>query len=148
MRKIIATNKRALFDYEVSETFDAGMVLSGVEVKSIRRGKINLKGSFVYIRNGTPWVTNLHISAYQPGNQPDYDPASPRKLLLKKKEIDYLIGSGERAGYTIIPLEVYTTHGLMKMKIGFCKSRKKYDKREVLKKRSQLREIRKFQPYG
>lgn len=141
MMKIFANNKRALFDYVVHETFEAGLALTGAEVKSIRLGRVNLKGSYVVVRSGTPWLTNCHISAYQAGNQPDYDPTHGRRLLLNRKEIDYLIGASERAGYTIIPLEIFAKGGLLKLKIGLCKSRKKFDKRELIKKRSQDREI-------
>jgi SsrA-binding protein len=139
-----AKNKRATFDHEIIERYEAGIKLSGPEVKSIRNGRVNLKGSFVKIMNGTPFAYNIHISPYQSGNQPDYEPTDKRKLLLKKKEISYLVGAGEQAGHTILPLEIYTKKGLIKMKIGLCKSRKKYDKRELLKKRSQEKEMTTF----
>ncbi len=145
-KKNIASNRRATFDYEVLETFEAGIILSGCEVKSARNGRVNLKGSFVHIWNNTPWIEHMHISPYQPKNQPGYDPARRRKLLLKAKEISYLIGAGERAGYTLMPLEIITRRGLIKVKIGLCKSRKKYDKRELLKARSIQKELRRFHP--
>lgn len=142
--RVAATNKKALFDYEVLERFVAGIILTGGEIKAVRQGKVNLKGSFVHITQNTPYIINLHISPYQAGNQPGYEPTRKRKLLLKAKEISYLVGAGERAGHTLIPLEIYFKGNLAKVLIGLCKSRKKYDKRELLKKRSQLREIRKI----
>lgn len=141
--KMIAKNNKAYFDYEIHETHETGIVLSGAEVKSIRLGRVNMKGSHVVIMDEAPYILNLHISAYQPGNQPDYDPTKRRKLLMKKKEISYLAGASEQAGLTLIPLQIIQKGGLIKMQIGLCRGRKKYDKRQVIKKRDQMREIRK-----
>lgn len=141
---LILKNKKAYFDYEILETYEAGIVLSGAEVKSIRNAKANLKGSYVAVKNSEAFIENMHISSYQPKNQPDYDPTRRRKLLLKKAEIDRLADSAEQRGLTIIPLEIFSKSGLIKMKIGLCRGRKKYDKREVLKKRQQEKDIRRM----
>jgi len=141
---VISTNKRAYFDYEILETYEAGVELFGFEVKAIKTGKINLAGAYVIIRNNQTWLLNADIPPYQPVNAPsDYDSKRTRRLLLKKKEIKNLIGHTHEKGLTLMPLKVYTTkRGKIKIEIGLAKSRKKADKREVIKKREIEREIR------
>ena len=140
---IITTNKRAYFDYQILETIEAGVELKGFEVKAIKTGRINLAGSYVVIRNNEAWLINADIPAYQPKNAPiDYDSKRTRRLLLKKSEIKNLIGSIVEKGLTLMPLKVYTKNRKVKIEIGLGKSRKKKDKRELIKKREAKREMR------
>jgi len=139
---ILAINKRAKYDYEILETFEAGIVLEGFEVKAIREKKISLKGAYVSLRNNEIFLVNAHISPYQPLNVPDnYNPTRPRKLLLHKKEINYLIGKNKEKGLTLIPLKVYTKKEKIKLEFAIAKGKKKFDKREQIKKREIKREI-------
>mgnify|MGYP001588359971 CR=1 FL=1 len=146
--KLILKNKKAFFDYEIVEQFEAGIALSGGEVKSIKNSRVDFKGSYVAIKGGQPILQSLHVSPYQLANQPDYDPIRDRKLLLKKSEIEHLEAKSTQEGLTIIPLEIVLKSGLVKVKVGLGKGRKKYDKREVLKKRSMQREIEQSRKYG
>jgi SsrA-binding protein len=143
MMKILAENKRARFDYQILETFEAGIVLTGQEVKSIRGGKASLKGSFVVFKGNEPYLINANIPAYQPKNAPpDYDPERARKLLLKKREVSYLLGKSKQKGLTLIPLKLYTKAGKIKLELGVARGKKKIDKREEIKKREIEREIK------
>lgn len=135
-----ADNKKAFFNYEILEEYEAGIVLSGAEVKSIREGKISLKEAFATIRGGEVWLTNAHISPYKPAHQEGYEPTQSRKLLLSKAEIAKIIGQVESTNLTLIPLSVYGKNRRIKVKIGLAKGKKKYDKKEVLKKRDIERE--------
>ena len=140
---VIATNKRAHFDYEILETYEAGIELYGFEVKSIKSGRINLAGSYAIIRNKEVWLINADIPPYQPKNAPeDYDSKRTRRLLFGKKEIKTLIGKTVEKGLTLMPLKVYTKERKIKIEIGLAKSRKKADKRELIKKREAEREIK------
>jgi len=144
---VISTNKRAYFDYEILETCEAGIELRGFEVKSIKTGRINLAGSYAIIRNNQAWLLNADIPPYQPKNTPlDYDSKRTRRLLLNKLEIKNLIGRTQEKGLTLIPLKVYTKGkiGKIKIEIGLAKSRKKVDKRELIKKREVEREIKRM----
>jgi SsrA-binding protein len=141
----LTTNKQALHDYQVLEKIEAGIVLSGPEVKSIKAGQINLKGSYISIDSKSQvWLIGAHIASYKPAAsvQANYDPSQNRKLLLRKKEIDYLRGKSKEKGLTILPISVYTKGSLIKLEIGIAKGKKQYDKRETIKKRSIDREIR------
>ena len=143
MAKIYSTNKKARFDYEILETYDAGIKLFGHEVKSIKRGSVNLRGSFVTIRGGEAYITNTIIPAYQAGNlTPNHEPERPLKLLLKKKEILGLQERLHNKGLTTVPLKLYNSRGLVKVEIGLVRGKKKYDKRDVIKKREADRKIR------
>ncbi len=142
---VITTNKRAYFDYEIPETYEAGIELKGYEVKSIKTGRINLAGAYVIIKNNQAWLLNSDVPAYQPKNTPDdYDSKRTRRLLLKKSEIKNLMGRVQEKGLTLLPLKVYTRgkSGRIKIEIGLGKSRKKADKRQVIKKRETQREMR------
>ena len=140
--KVIAENKKAYFNYEILEKFEAGIVLIGQEVKSIKSSRINLAGAYVILRGGEVYLVNANISPYQPKNlQVDYDPTRPRKLLLKKSEIKYLIGKSEEHRLTLIPLRVYTKKGKIKLEFATAKGRKKANKKELIKKRETKREI-------
>lgn len=136
-------NKRAYFDYTVLETYEAGIELLGFEVKSIRKGSMSLRASFVTLKDNQLWLTNAVISPYQPLNTPaNYDSTRSRRLLLHKKEIARLTGKLREKGLTMVPLKVYNKHGKIKVEIGVVKGKKQYDKREVIKKRDTEREIR------
>lgn len=145
--KKYAINKRARYDYEILEKIEAGLVLTGPEVKSVRLGNISLKGAYVTLKTSgkTPeaWLINAHISAYKPaGEQLNYDPERSRKLLLNKKEINYIIGKKQEQGLTIIPLSVYNRNSKIKLGIGLARGKKKHEKRESIKKREADRKIR------
>jgi len=148
--KVIVKNKRAIFDYEILEKHEAGMELSGSEVKSIRGGLISLLGSFVIVKNSQLYLLNASISPYQPRNIPqDYNPSRTRRLLLHRSEIKKLIGKTREKGLTLIPLQVYNKRGKIKIEIALAKSRKKVDKREKIKERETKREIeREFKKEG
>ncbi len=137
------TNKKAVFNYEILEKFQAGLKLIGSEVKSIQNNRYSLLGAYVSMRGGEAWLINADIAPYQPKNiRFDYDPLRPRKLLLTKKELKYLQGKNQEKGLTIVPLRVYNTRGQIKLEIALAKGKSKADKREVLKKRSAEREVR------
>jgi len=140
--KTFALNKRAKFDYEILETFEAGLVLKGHEVKSIKTGHISLKGSYVTIKDGEAYLLNALISPYQPKNTPeDYEPTRSRKLLLHKKELKYLLGKGKMKGLTLVPIRVYNKKGKIKLEFGIGRGKRKIDKRELIKKREDKRKI-------
>lgn len=140
----LAVNKRGKFDYEILDTFEAGLQLTGQEVKSAKNGRINLKGSYVTISNGQPTVINMHIPKYEKaGPLPDYDPYRTRKLLLNKKEIDRLIGKKDEQGLTLIPLSVYTKRGKIKLEFGIGRGKKKHDKREDIKQKDIKKRLKK-----
>ena len=138
----LAQNKKARHDYQILETLEAGLVLTGTEIKSVREQRINLKDGFAQIHNGEAWLMNVHISEYTQGNRFNHDPLRARKLLLHKKEIQKLTGQTSEKGITIVPLKVYLKHGFAKVLLGIAKGKHDYDKRETIKKRDQEREIR------
>ena len=142
--KILVKNKKAFFDYEIKEKLEAGIVLTGQEVKSIKKGGASLKGSYVIIRpNREVYLVNAHVSPYQPANTPSsYQPNQMRKLLLNKREINTLAGRIKQEGLTLIPLKLYTKGGKIKVEIALVRGRKKSDKREKLKKREIDKKIR------
>lgn len=139
--KLIAQNKKARHDYTIIDTIEAGMVLQGTEIKSIRNGRINLKDGFARVRNGEVYLLNVHISPYEQGNIFNHDPLRTRKLLMHKKQIDRLIGETKNTGVTLVPLKVYLKNGYAKVLIGLAKGKKQYDKREDLKRKDIDREI-------
>lgn len=139
--KQVAQNKKAYHDYTILETIEAGIVLKGTEIKSIRNGKLNLKDGFVKLQGGEAFLWNVHISPYDQGNLFNHDPIRSRKLLLHKKQIMKLVGELKTQGTTLIPLKVYLKDGFAKVLIGLAKGKKQYDKREDLKRKEQNREI-------
>lgn len=141
--KLIAQNKKAYHDYFIEETFQAGVVLVGTEVKSLRLGKCSLKESFIRVDKGEAFIYNMHISPYEQGNIFNKDPLRTKKLLLHKKEINKILGAITRDGYTIVPLKVYLRGSLVKIDIGIAKGKKLYDKRQDIAKRDQRRESEK-----
>ena len=141
--KVIADNKKARFDYQILEKFEAGLVLMGSEVKSIRAGKINLKDSYVSFRNNEAFLQNAHISVYTASSYNNHDPERLRKLLLNKKEIDKIQGSVQAKSLTCVPLRMYFKNGRIKIEIGLGKGKKAHDKRDSIKKREMNREMQK-----
>ncbi len=139
--KVVANNKKAFHDYFVEEKYEAGLVLVGTEVKSIRQGKVNLKDSYVGIKNGEAFVYNMHISPYEKGNIYNVDPLRVRKLLLNKRELRKLIGLTTLKGYSLIPLNLYLKNGLVKMELSVAKGKKNYDKRQDIAKKDAERRI-------
>ena len=138
--KIIAKNRRARFDYDITETLIAGIALTGAEVKSIKTGHVSLKGTFVTLNQGELWLLNAHVSPYKYAQNTDYQPTRSRKLLVSKKELSRLAGL-KQSGMSLIPLALGLQRGLIKVEVGVGRGRKRYDKREVAKKRQADREI-------
>ncbi|HHZ00585.1 MAG TPA: SsrA-binding protein SmpB [Sedimentibacter sp.] len=145
--KIIAKNKQAYHEYFIEEKYEAGLVLVGTEVKSIRQGKVNLKDSYVSIKDGEAFVYNMHISPYEKGNIYNVDPLRPRKLLLNKREIRKLIGFTTLKGYSLIPLSLYLKNGLVKMELSVAKGKKLYDKRQDMAKKDAQRRMQRQDDY-
>ena len=139
---VLLKNKKATFDYEILDTFDAGMELFGFEVKSLRAGRGKLEGSHVVVRGGEAYLVGATIQPYQPGNTPkDYDPERSRRLLLTKKELNTLIGFEATKGLTLVPLSCYTKNRHIKLQFASVRGKKKYDKREDIKKRESKRDM-------
>lgn len=141
--KLVANNKKAYHDYFVDEKIEAGLVLHGTEVKSLRMGKCSIKESFIRIENGEMFVYGMHISPYEKGNIFNKDPLRVKKLLLHKSEINKLTGKIKEKGFTIVPLQVYFKEGKAKMEIGLCRGKKLYDKRADIAKKDMKREAEK-----
>jgi len=139
--KIVAQNRKAFHDYTIEESIEAGMVLTGTEVKSLRDGKANLKDSYVLIKDGEAMLLNCHISPYSHGNIMNHEPLRTRKLLLHKKEIVKLQGKAAQKGYSLIPLKIYFKGSHAKVEIGLARGKKQYEKRETIKKKEADREI-------
>ena len=140
-RKIICVNKRARFDYEIDDVYEAGLVLQGTEVKSLRQGRVSLKDAYGDVQNGEVYLLHAHIDPYDQGNRNNHDPERPRKLLLHKQEIKRLIGKTQERGLTLIPTRMYFARGKAKIEIGLAKGKKNYDKRQDLKRRDAQREV-------
>lgn len=139
---MLATNKKAYHDYFVDETFEAGIVLTGTEVKSLRENRANLRDSFATVRDGEVWLHGVHISPYSHGNRSNVDTDRARKLLLRRAEIRYLIGKTKERGYTLVPLSIYLSPAnLVKVELGLCRGKKLYDKRDAIAERDRAREI-------
>lgn len=139
--KVLAQNKKASHDYFIEETIEAGMVLTGTEIKSIRDARVQLKESYVSIRDGEAWIRNMHVSTFEQGNRFNHEPLRERKLLLHKKQISELIGAVKRDGYTIVPLKIYIKDGYAKLLIGLAKGKKDYDKRNDMKNKEAKRDM-------
>lgn len=140
--KQLAQNKKASHDYFIEDTYEAGMVLTGTEIKSIRSGRANISDAFCTIRNGEAFVHNMHVSPFEQGNRHNpSDPTRARKLLLKKPEINKLLGQSKQQGYALVPLKVYVRNGYAKLLIGLGRGKKQYDKRETEAKRDAQRDI-------
>jgi len=140
-RKVVASNRRARHNYEILDTFEAGMVLTGSEVKSLRASQVQLKDAYATLHDGELWLENAHIAPYSYATAGGHDPERKRKLLLHRREIDRLTGKVHEQGLTLVPLQVYFTHGLAKIEIALAKGRHTYDKRKKLIERQQKREM-------
>ena len=141
--KLVANNKKAYHDYFIEEKYEAGLVLHGTEVKSLRMGKCSIKEAFIRIENGEVYAYGMHISPYEKGNIFNKDPLRPKKLLLHKQQIRKLIGSSAEKGYTLVPLQVYFRDGRAKIEIGLARGKNLYDKRQDIAKKDQRREAEK-----
>lgn len=139
--KVVIRNRRARFNYHIEDTYEAGLVLVGTEVKSLREGKGNLQDAYAEVRNGEVWVNNFHISPYDKGNRFNHDPKRPKKLLLNRREINRLWGLTQQKGYTLVPLRVYFKRGRAKMELAVARGKKLYDKREDIAARDAQREM-------
>ena len=139
--KMITVNRQAYHDYFVDRTIEAGISLVGTEIKSIRDGKVNLRGSYAIIRRDEIWLENAHIATYEQGNQYNHEPLRNRKLLLHRREITQLATKVATKGMTLVPLKLYLKGGRAKVELGLCRGKKLYDKREVLAERQVKRDI-------
>jgi SsrA-binding protein len=139
--KSLAKNRKATFEYFIEDKYEAGIVLVGTEVKSIRQGMMNIKDSYAEVKNGEVFVNNMHISPYEKGNIFNVEPLRPRKLLLNKREIRKLIGLTTLKGYSLIPLSVYLKNGLVKVELAVAKGKKNYDKRNAIAKKDAERRM-------
>ena len=142
-KKVVCRNKKAFHDYYIEETIEAGMVLQGTEVKSLRMGRANLKDSYATIKSGDVFLINAHISPYPQGNRFNLEPTRTRKLLLHKAEIRKLIGKTKERGYSLIPLSIYFKNEKAKVELALAKGKKLFDKRELLKRKTIDREMEK-----
>jgi SsrA-binding protein len=140
-RKVVVSNRKARHEYHVLQTHEAGMVLQGTEVKSLRNGKANLQDAFARFHSGELWLHNLHISPYEAGNRHNHDPLRPRKLLLHRREMRRLVGEAEQEGLTLVPLDIYFRGGIAKTTLALVRGKKLHDKREDLKTRDAKREM-------
>jgi SsrA-binding protein len=139
--KVISVNRQAYHDYYVERTIEAGIALMGTEIKSIRDGKVNLRGAYAIARNGELWLENSHIAVYEHGNRYNHDPIRNRKLLLHRREIEQLLAKVATKGLTLIPLKLYLKGGKAKIELGLCRGKKLYDKRDAIAERDAKREI-------
>jgi SsrA-binding protein len=143
MTNTLSENRKAKFNYDILEIIEAGIELKGFEVKAIKSGRANIAGAFATVKDDQIWLTNADVPPYQPKNTPpDYDPRRPRRLLLKKSEIKYLIGKMRAERLTVMPLKLYNKAGRIKVELGLARGKRKYEKREVIKKREVQKEIR------
>ena len=143
--KIIAQNRKARHNYFIEESYEAGMVLQGSEVKALREGKVNLKDGYARIMDGEVFLMDVHISPYTFGNRLNHDPLRPRKLLLHGREINRLMGKVKEKGFSLIPLSIYFSHGRAKIALALAKGKKLYDKREALKRKVMEKEVERSQ---
>lgn len=139
--KVVAVNRRATHDYFIDERYEAGMALTGTEIKSIREGRINLREGYARVVNGEVFLTNVHIAPYEQGNRYNHEPLRDRKLLLHRNQIAELVGRVRQRGYTLIPMQVYLKNGRAKVEIGLARGKHQYDKRESIAKRDAQRDI-------
>lgn len=141
MMKLLANNKKAYHDYFIEEKYEAGLSLLGSEVKSIKKGKVSIKESFISDRKGEMFIYGMHVTPYSQAYDKDIDPTRIRRLLLHKKEINKLIGKKTQAGYTVVPLKIYERDGLVKLELALAKGKKQYDKRETIKAKDDKRKM-------
>jgi len=145
--RVITVNRKAYHNYHIEETFEAGIVLKGSEIKSIRAGKVNLSDAYARPENGELWLYNSHIASYAAASYNTHEPVRPRKLLLHRKEIDVLVSKVVQKGLTLVPLKLYIKHGVAKLELGVAKGKKIYDKREAIARRDADREVERAMKY-
>ena len=139
--KTLASNRKAFHDYSIEETYEAGIALTGTEIKSVRAGSVNLRDSYAQVRNGELWLMNVHVAPYEPASRQNVDPYRDRKLLMHRKEILRLASRAQEKGLTLIPLKLYLKKNRAKMEIGLARGKKLYDKRDAIAKRESEREM-------
>jgi len=139
-KKVVVVNRRARHEYDIEDTVEAGLVLTGTEIKSVRAGKVQLQDAYARIQEGEAWLHNAHIAPYEQGNRSNVDPVRSRKLLLHRREIDRLYGKAQERGLTLVPLSVYLKNGFAKIELAIAKGRKLYDKREAIAEREAKRD--------
>ena len=137
----IAVNRQAYHDYFVDETYEAGIALTGTEIKSIRAGKVNLRGAYARARENEVWIEGMHVAVYEHGTYMNHDPLRPRKLLLHRRQISHLMTRVQAKGLTLVPLKLYIKHNRAKLELGLCRGKKQYDKREAIAERDARRDI-------
>jgi SsrA-binding protein len=139
--KTVATNRKARYDYFIEDTFEAGLVLSGTEIKSIRVGRVSLRDSFAMVRDGEMWLMNAHIAPYSHGAHANHEPRRMRKLLMHRREINRIDGKLQEKGFTLVPLRLYLKNNRAKVELGLARGKKQYDKRATLREKETRREI-------
>jgi SsrA-binding protein len=139
--KVVAVNRRATHDYHIDDRIEAGLVLTGTEIKSIREGRVNLREGYARIVDGEGWLVGVHIAPYEHGTRYNHEPRRDRKLLLHRDELNSLLGQVRQKGYTLVPLQLYLKHGRAKVELGLARGKREYDKREAIAKREAQREI-------
>ncbi len=139
--KVVATNRKARHEYHLDDTFEAGLVLVGTEIKSIRAGRVSLQEGYVLFEAGEAWLANVHIAPYEPASRQNHEPKRPRKLLLHRRQIDRLSGRAREKGYTVVPTKLYLKDGRAKVEIALARGKKLYDKRQAIAKRDSKRQV-------
>ena len=139
--RTVATNRKARHDYHIDDTFEAGIALTGTEIKSIRAGRVSLRDSYATVKEGELWLLNTHIAPYQHGTYANHEPRRPRKLLMHRREINRISGKLQEKGFTLVPLRLYLKNNLAKVELGLARGKKQYDKRAALRQRETRREI-------
>lgn len=139
--KVVATNRKARHDYLIEDTMEAGLILTGSEIKSIRGGRVNLRDSYATVRNNELWLVNAHIAPYKQASYQNHEPRRDRKLLLHRREINRLIGKLQEKGLTLVPLQIYLKNSWAKVQLGLARGKKSYDKRQTLREREDRRKI-------
>ena len=139
--KNIATNRKARHDYHIEDTYEAGLVLTGTEIKSIRAGRVNLRDGYATLKDGELWLMNAHIAPYNQGSYTNHEPRRPRKLLMHRREINRIAGRIKEKGFTLVPLRLYLKNNLAKVELGLARGKKQYDKRAALREKETRREI-------
>jgi SsrA-binding protein len=139
--RTVATNRKARHDYHIDDTFEAGIALTGTEIKSIRAGRVSLRDSYATVKEGELWLLNTHIAPYLHGTYANHEPRRPRKLLMHRREINRITGKLQEKGFTLVPLRLYLKNNLAKVELGLARGKKQYDKRAALRQRDTRREI-------
>jgi len=140
--KVLADNRKALFDYHVDRRIEAGIALLGTEIKAVRDGQVNLRDGYARVEGGEVWLRNVHIAPWSHASRENHDPTRPRKLLLHRAEIGVLAGQVSQKGYTLVPLRLYVKNGVAKVELGLARGKRRYDKRQAIKEREVARELR------